>query len=71
MLFQHNNIRPHTSAATSAVTDSMRSEVVPHLPNSPYCATSDFWLFAALTKQHKGIHFTCDELVQAVVAKQF
>jgi histone-lysine N-methyltransferase SETMAR len=62
---------PHTSAATSAAVNSIRFEVVPHPPYSPYLAPSDFWLFGALKKHLKGNHFTCEEEVQATVAKRF
>jgi hypothetical protein len=38
----------------------MRCEVL-HCSYSPDLALSDFWLFAAFKKRHKGIHFMCDE----------
>jgi hypothetical protein len=34
-------------------------------------AECDFWLFAALKKHLKGIHFTCDEAVPAATGKWF
>jgi hypothetical protein len=54
MFLQHDNARPHTSAATSAAVDSSRFVVVPHPPYSPDLASSDFWLFRALKKHLKG-----------------
>jgi transposase len=41
--------------------ESIRFEGVPHPPYSPHLAPSDFWLFAALKKHLKGIHYTCKE----------
>jgi hypothetical protein len=34
-------------------------------------APPNFWLFGALKKHLKGNHFTCDEEVQAAMAKWF
>jgi hypothetical protein len=70
-ILQHDNARPHTSAATSAAVDSIEFEVVPHPPYSPDLAPSDFWLFGALKKHIKGNRFTCDEEVQPATAKWF
>jgi hypothetical protein len=55
MLLQHDNAKPHTSAVTSAVRESIGFEVVPHPPYSLDLAPSDFWLFAALKKPLRGI----------------
>jgi transposase len=71
MIPQHATARPHTNATTSAAIESIRPEVVPHRPYSPDLAPSDFWLFAVLMKGLKGIPFTCDEEVQAVMGKWF
>jgi histone-lysine N-methyltransferase SETMAR len=71
MLLQHDNARPHTSAATSGIVESIGFEVVLHLPYSPNLAPSDVWLFGALKKQLKGNHFTCDKEVQVATAKWF
>jgi hypothetical protein len=64
MLLQHNNARPHISAATTVVKEKIRFQVVPHPSYSPDLVPSDFWLFVALMKHLKGIHFTCDAEVQ-------
>jgi hypothetical protein len=45
--------------------------VVPHQPYSPNLAPPDFWLFENLKKYLEGNNFTCDEEVQAAVAKWF
>ena len=66
MLLQHDNPRPHISAATSAVVESNGFEVVP-----TDSAPSDFWFFGALNKYLKGNRFICDEEIQAATAKWF
>jgi hypothetical protein len=63
MLLQHGNARVHTSAGTSAPIENMGFEVVPHPLPIAQIWQSDFWLFAALKKHLKVIHFTCDEEV--------
>jgi transposase len=69
MLLQHDKARPHTSAAVSAAIESIRSEIVPHPPYSLDLVLSEFWLFAALKQHLEGIHFICDEEVQATMGK--
>jgi len=71
MLLQHNNARPHISAATTVVKENIRFQVVPHPSYSSDLVVSDFWLFVALMKHLKGIHFTCDAEVQAAMGKWF
>jgi hypothetical protein len=71
MLLQHDNGRCHHGAVTSAVIELIRFEVVPHLAYSQDLAPSDFWLFAALKKHLKGIHFTCDKEVQLIQESDF
>jgi hypothetical protein len=41
MLLQHDNARSHTSAVTSAAIESIKFEIVPHLPCSPDLAQPD------------------------------
>jgi hypothetical protein len=57
MLLQQNT-RPHTSAATSAATGSVRFEVVPHPPYNWDLVLSEFWLFRAFKTHLKGNRFT-------------
>jgi hypothetical protein len=52
-------------------TDSIKSKVVPHPHNSPHVAPSDSWLFAAINKHLKEIHFVCDEEVHSATEKLF
>jgi len=47
-LLQHDNARPHTSAATRDVTQCLEFSVLPHPPYSPDLAPSDFHLFPKL-----------------------
>jgi histone-lysine N-methyltransferase SETMAR len=49
MFLQHDNVRPHTSAATSAAIHSIRFEVVPHPPYSPDLAPS--WRLVVCSSQ--------------------
>lgn len=71
MLLQHNNTRPHTSAATTVVKENIRFQVVPHPSYSSDLEMSNFWLFVALMKHLKEIHFTHDAKVQADIRKWF
>jgi hypothetical protein len=41
MFLQHDDASPHTSVATSVAIESIRFEVVPHLPNSLDLTPSD------------------------------
>jgi hypothetical protein len=68
MLLQHNT-RLHTSAATSAATESIRFEVVPHSPYSPDLVLSDFWLFGASKTHLKGNCSTHDAQVPSCYGK--
>jgi hypothetical protein len=65
MLLQSNNGTPCTIAATSVTTENIRFETVPY-PREVW-APSDFWLFAVVKKQPKGIHFTCDEEAEGAI----
>ena len=72
MFFQHNNARPHTSAATSAAIESIGFQVVPYPLHSLDLAPSDLRLCAVLKKKHlKGIYFMFDKEVQAATGKWF
>jgi hypothetical protein len=51
--------------------EDIRFQVVPHPSYSSDFIPSDFWLFVALTKHLKGIHFTHDAEVQAAMGKWF
>jgi histone-lysine N-methyltransferase SETMAR len=68
---QHDNTRPHTSAATSDAIQHLEFSVLPHPPYSPDLAPSDFHLFPKLKEHLKGQHFSCDEEVKSSVRKWF
>lgn len=70
-LLQHDNARPHTSAATSATIRRLGFTVIDHPPYSPDLAPSDFHLFPKLKEHLRGVHFTTDEAVQAEVRLWF
>jgi len=53
-LLQHDNARPHTSAATRDAIQRLEFSVLPHPPYSPDLAPSDFHLFPKLKKHLKG-----------------
>jgi hypothetical protein len=54
-------VSKYNGAATSAEIDSITHKIAPHPPYIPDLALSDFWLFEALKKHHKGFHFKRDE----------
>jgi hypothetical protein len=58
-------------AETSFNSDSNGLGVVPHCLYNLALAPSDLWLFTALKKHLKGIHFMCDEEIQAAMKKWF
>jgi len=70
-LLQHDNARPHTSAATRDVIQCLDFSVLPHPPYSPDLTPSDFHLFPKLKEHLKGQHFSCDEEVKSAVRKWF
>ena len=70
-LLQHDNARPHTSAATRDVIQRLGFSVLPHPPYSPDLAPSDFHLFPKLKGHLKGQHFSCDEEVKSAGRKWF
>ena len=70
-LLQHDNARPHTSAATRDAIQRLDFSVLPHPPYIPDLAPSDFHLFRKLKEHLKGQHFSCDEEVKSAVRKCF
>lgn len=53
----HDNARPHISLASSEVIARMGWSLVPHPPNSPDQAPSDFHLFGRMKESLRGQHF--------------
>jgi len=70
-LLQHDNARPHTSAATRDAIQRLDFSVLPHPPYSPSLAPSDFHLFLKLKEHLKSQRFSCDEEVKSAVKKWF
>jgi histone-lysine N-methyltransferase SETMAR len=58
ILLLHDNARPHTARATIEVLETLRFEVLSHLPYSPELAPSDFHSFRHLKRDLKGTPFT-------------
>ena len=70
-LLQHDNARPHTSAATRDAIQRLEFSVLPHAPYSPDLAPGYFHLFPELKEYLKGQRFSCDEEVKSAVRKWF
>jgi len=70
-LFQHNNARRHTSAATREAIQCLDFSVLPHPLYSPDLVPSDFHLFPKLKEHLKGQHFSCDEEAKSAMRKWF
>jgi len=66
-LLLHDNARPHTARATIDALETLKFEVLSHLPYSPDLAPSDFHFFPHLKRDLKGIHFTSDDEVKQAV----
>jgi len=70
-LLQHDNTRPHTSAATRDAIQRLDSSVLLHPPYTLDLAPSDIRLFLKLKEHLKGQHFSCDEEVKSAGRKWF
>jgi len=67
MLIQHDNARPHTSLRTQEAIAKFGWTVLPHPPNSPDLAPSDFHLFGPPKDALCGTRFEVDEsMIRAV-----
>ena len=67
VLLQHDNARPHTARSTDATIQGLSFECLPHPPNSPDLAPSDFHVFGPLKEAMGGKSFRSDEEVQQAV----
>jgi hypothetical protein len=65
-LLLHDNARLHTAHATLDALETLKFEVLSHLPYSPDLVPSDFHFFPHLKRDLKLTHFTTDEVKQAV-----
>jgi transposase len=66
-LWLHDNARPHTVRATTDALETLKFEVLSHLPYSPDLAPSDFHFFPHLKRDLKETHFTSDDEVKQAV----
>jgi len=67
VLLQHDNARPHTARSTVATIQDLSFECLPHLPDLPDLAPSDFHVFGPLKEAMGGKSFRSDEEVLQVV----
>jgi len=66
-LLLHDNARPRTARATIEALETLKFEVLSHLPYSPDLAPSYFHFFPHLKRDLKGTHFTSDDEVKQAV----
>jgi hypothetical protein len=66
ILLLHDSARPHTARMID-VLETLKFEVLSHLPYSPDLVPSDFHFFPHLKRDLKGTHFTSDDEVKQVV----
>lgn len=69
--FQHDNARPHTSAATRTFIERRGVTMVPQPPYSPDYNLCDRWLFAALKTKLKKMTFRSAEEVKVAALQAF
>ena len=67
ILLLHDTARPHTACATIDALETLKFEVLSHLPYSLDLAPSDFHIFPHLKRDLKGTHFTSDDEVKQAV----
>jgi len=63
----HDNVRPHTAAATVSTIEELRFECIPHPPYSPNLAPSYFHDFGPLKDALSGTQFCEDDEVRSAV----
>jgi len=63
----HNNIRPHTVAATVEMIRKLKFELLPHPAYSPDLAQSDYHIFGPLKNALRGRRFANDDEVKDAV----
>jgi len=67
VLLQHDIARSHTARSAVVTIQDLSFECLPHPPNSPDFAPSDFHVFGPLKKAMGDKSFTSDEEVQQAV----
>ncbi|GFR90394.1 histone-lysine N-methyltransferase SETMAR [Elysia marginata] len=61
VILQHDNATPHTARVTQGWLEKYGWEILPHPPQSPYLAPSDYHLFRPLKRELAGKRFDDDE----------
>jgi hypothetical protein len=69
VLLLHDNVRPHSAAATVNLLNSWDWEILPYPPYSPDLAPSDFHQFPKMKKYLRGQRFHSNEDVKNEVKK--
>ena len=67
ILLLHDSARLHSAHATIDALETLKFEVLAHLPYSPDLAPSDFHFFPHLKRDLKWTHFTSDDEVKQAV----
>jgi len=71
ILLQHDNTKPHTSAATTDATAHLGFTVLPHPAYSPDLGPRDFHLLPKLKEGLRGQNFSSDEEVSVAIHQWF
>lgn len=71
LLWQHDNARPHTAAATAVFFSERKVELIKQAPYSPDLNQCDRWMFKLLKSQLKKRELTCSEDVRTAVVELF
>ena len=64
---QHDNAAPHRANIVCNFCDQTSMKIVPHPPYSPDLAPSDFFLFARIKKELRGVRFPTVEALEEAV----
>ena len=64
VILQHDNARPHVAKVIKTYLETLKWEVLPHLPYSPDVAPSDYHLFRSMAHGLTDQHFRSYEEVK-------
>ncbi|KAG5323790.1 MOS1T transposase, partial [Pseudoatta argentina] len=64
VILQHDNARPHVVKVVKTYLETLKWEILPHLPYSPDVAPSDYHLFRSMTHDLADQHFRSYEEVK-------
>ncbi|EGI59641.1 Mariner Mos1 transposase [Acromyrmex echinatior] len=62
LFFLHDNTRPHVAKVVKKYLETLKWDVLPHPPYSPYIASSDYWLFRRM--QHDLANHRCTSFAE-------